>query len=89
MSFVTERLCVFGPHKWTDHCHAGLAQSVARQSHNLKVVSSSLTFRIIFFFSSPETYDDFFCYQFKADVCHTFAKAIKTTVENFCIQTYI
>jgi hypothetical protein len=27
---------------------AGLAQSVARQSHNLKVVSSSLTFRTYF-----------------------------------------
>ena len=28
--------------------YAGLAQLAARQSHNLKVVSSNLTFRIIF-----------------------------------------
>ena len=36
------------------HQNAGLAQLVARQSHNLKVVSSSLTFRIIFFLSPGE-----------------------------------
>ena len=39
-------------YKWSillhDNQYAGLAQLVARQSHNLKVVSSSLTFRIIF-----------------------------------------
>ena len=35
----------------TDGQYAGLAQLVARQSHNLKVVSSSLTFRITFCFA--------------------------------------
>jgi len=33
---------------WGDK-YAGLAQLAARQSHNLKVVSSNLTFRIIFY----------------------------------------
>jgi hypothetical protein len=33
--------------KW-NFTYAGLAQLAARQSHNLKVVSSNLTFRIIF-----------------------------------------
>ena len=35
-------------HKAYTFVYAGLAQLAARQSHNLKVVSSSLTFRIIF-----------------------------------------
>ena len=40
----------FSGRKGQTGMYAGLAQLAARQSHNLKVVSSSLTFRIIFFF---------------------------------------